>query len=140
VVTDFVGRSAEWDGAHGAPAELMTRDEIVDLRREGAHFGSHLVTHRAADGLSSRELVAELAGSRAALESWLGHSVQAFAAPHGVVDERLLRLAADCGYAIGFTTQSGFAALDDNPLRLPRIEVRGDWRLATFIDALRPLT
>ena len=98
--------------------------------------------HGSVTGAARELCVTQGAVSRhvTALESWLGHSVQAFAAPHGVVDERLLRLAADCGYAIGFTTQSGFAALDDNPLRLPRIEVRGDWRLATFIDALRPLT
>jgi hypothetical protein len=36
----------------------------------------------------------------------------------------------------GFTTKSGVARLGGDPLRLPRIEVKGDWTLETFAWAL----
>jgi peptidoglycan/xylan/chitin deacetylase (PgdA/CDA1 family) len=136
VVTDLVGQCARWDNQHGEPARLMTQEQIVAVSREGVSFGSHLATHTAADGLSSRELASELARSRAMLEVWSGRPVEALAAPFGVVDERLSRLAELCGYRIGFTTEGGVAKLGDTPLRLPRIEVPGDWRLDDFARAL----
>jgi peptidoglycan/xylan/chitin deacetylase (PgdA/CDA1 family) len=136
VVTDLVGQYARWDNQYGEPARLMTREHIITLGREGVNFGSHLATHTSADGLSSRELASELARSRAMLEVWSGRSVEALAAPFGVADERLSRLADLCGYRIGFTTEPGVAKLGDTPLRLPRIEVPGDWRLEDFARAL----
>jgi peptidoglycan/xylan/chitin deacetylase (PgdA/CDA1 family)/trans-aconitate methyltransferase len=136
VVTDLVGQSAYWDNHYGDPARLMTRDEIVALSREGVNFGSHLATHSAVDHLSSRGLAAELARSRAMLEVWSGRPVEAVAAPFGIVDERYLRLAHACGYRIGMTTEPGIAGLGDAALRLPRVEVRGDWRLDDFRRAV----
>ncbi len=59
IVTDRVGGSAAWDGEDGRQQPLMDWSEIKVLSRSGARFGSHLATHRYADGLSGRELVAE---------------------------------------------------------------------------------
>jgi peptidoglycan/xylan/chitin deacetylase (PgdA/CDA1 family)/2-polyprenyl-3-methyl-5-hydroxy-6-metoxy-1,4-benzoquinol methylase len=136
VVSDFVGRFAEWDRGQGTPAALMTREQILALHQAGAHFGSHLASHTAIDCLTSRELAVELARSRAVIEAWLGEPVQSFAAPYGIVDERLFRLADFCGYRTGFTTTDGVAKLGDDPLRLPRIEIQGGWRMSEFIQAL----
>ena len=136
IVTDLVGQDAHWDCLHGKPARLMTGEQIVALSRDGVNFGSHLATHTAADGLSSRELAVELARSRATLEAWSDRPVEALAAPFGIVDERLLHLAEFCGYRIGFTTEPGVVKLGDTALRLPRIEVAGDWRIAEFARAL----
>ena len=99
-------------------------------------FGSHLATHPSVVSLSSRDLVVELARSRATLESWLDRPIHALAALCSIANERLTRTAAFCGYRICFTTESGMARLDNDPLRLPRIEVRGDWTLETFAVAM----
>lgn len=136
VVTDFIGLFAEWDRIWGAPAELMTREHILALRQTGAHFGSHLASHTPVDRLTSRQLAVELARSRAVLETSLGQPVQSFAAPFGVVDERLFWLADFCGYRTGFTTEDGVAKLGGDPLRLPRIEIQGKWGLSEFIEAI----
>jgi hypothetical protein len=80
-----------------------------------------------------------LTRSRCVIEAWLGRPVQSFAAPYGIVDERLFRLADFCGYRAGFTTMGGIAKLGDDPLRVPRIEVRGEWRLNEFTRALEGL-
>ena len=60
VVTDAVGQSAQWDTHLGEPAPLMDVQTIVRLAAEGVSFGSHLASHRSADGLSTLELAEEL--------------------------------------------------------------------------------
>jgi peptidoglycan/xylan/chitin deacetylase (PgdA/CDA1 family)/glycosyltransferase involved in cell wall biosynthesis len=136
VVTDLVGKTARWDAVYGAPAPLMDVPTIARLHAEGASFGSHLATHRRADGLPTLDLVEELARSRAALTQWLGQPVQSLAAPFGALDERLRGLARDAGYEMCFGTDERFASLWDDPFVVPRIEVRGGWTLDEFRRAL----
>jgi peptidoglycan/xylan/chitin deacetylase (PgdA/CDA1 family) len=137
VVTDLVGQAAEWDRHLGEPAPLMDAPTIALLASEGVLFGSHLASHRAADGLSTRELADELTRSRAFLRQWLGSSAGSFAAPFGVTDERLRLLAAECGFRTGFNTEPGVAHLTSDPFNLPRIEVRGDLTLEDFITQMQ---
>lgn len=136
VVTDLVGGVAAWDSNAGPPAALMKAATISRLAAEGVHFGSHLASHRAADGLSTEELAAELTRSAAVLHEWLGKPPFAFAAPFGLTDERVRVLAAECGFKAGFSSEDGLANLNSDPLHLPRIEVRGDWTLDDFIGRM----
>jgi hypothetical protein len=71
------------------------------------------------------------------LETWTGRPVTALAAPHGICDDRLVTLAERSGYEAIFTADEGLAQLGDNPLRLPRVEVRGGWDLQQFAERLR---
>jgi peptidoglycan/xylan/chitin deacetylase (PgdA/CDA1 family) len=136
VVTDLVGGRAEWDRHLGEPAPLMDAKTIAELATQGARFGSHLASHRGADGLSTRELTEELLRSRQCIAQWTGLPACALAAPFGLTDQRLQGLAAECGYRIGFSTESAAASLADSPMRLPRIEVRGDMALEEFVGLL----
>jgi peptidoglycan/xylan/chitin deacetylase (PgdA/CDA1 family)/2-polyprenyl-3-methyl-5-hydroxy-6-metoxy-1,4-benzoquinol methylase len=136
VVTDLVGGHAEWDRRFGEPAPLMGAKTIAALAGQGARFGSHLASHRGADGLSTRELAEELLRSQRCLLRWTGLPPCALAAPFGLTDERLRLLAAQCGYRVGFSTQSAAATLADDPMHLPRIEVRGDMALEEFVGVL----
>ena len=74
---------------------------------------------------------------RASLERALGKPCRSIAAPFGEGDERFVRIARQCGYASGFTTDPGHAALGHDPLRLPRIEVLGGWSIEAFIEAVQ---
>lgn len=136
VVTDLVGKRAEWDVSFGPPAPLMNAATIVSLAAEGVSFGSHLASHPRSDGLSTFELAEELLRSRFQLEKWLGRSVTSLAAPFGCTDQRLRILAAECGYTVGFNTVNRVSTLKDDPLDLPRIEVRGDCTLDMFAASL----
>jgi peptidoglycan/xylan/chitin deacetylase (PgdA/CDA1 family)/SAM-dependent methyltransferase len=136
VVTDLVGGRAEWDRRYGERAPLMDAATIGALARQGVRFGSHLATHRDAGGLSTRELAHELVRSRVAIERWTGNAPCALAAPFGLNDERLQRLARECGYSVGFGTQEGIVALCTEPMALPRIEVRGDMAIDEFAAVL----
>ncbi|MBI2737330.1 MAG: glycosyltransferase [Rhodospirillales bacterium] len=137
VVTDKVGGLADWDTAYGPPAPLMGWPEIQELAAAGVRFGSHMASHSHMAELSSREIVLEAARSRAALERALGAACRSIAAPFGEGDERFVRIARQCGYAGGFTTEPGHAALGHDPLRLPRVEVIGGWSLEAFIEAVQ---
>lgn len=136
IVTDLVGQAADWDRHWGKPAPLMDAPTITRLAAEGVSFGSHLASHRRADGLSTLELAEELTRSRLQLQQWLERSVDSFAAPFGLTDERLRLMASDCGFRTGFSTEPGAAKLTSDPLNLPRIEVRGDLTLAEFVTIL----
>lgn len=133
LVTDLVGKSAQWDAYSGPPTQLMNAGTVRRLAGEGTFFGSHLATHRAIDGLSSSDLAAELLRSRMFIERWTGRPTAAFAAPFSVTDRRLGRLAKECGYRIGFGGRHGPADLDCDPIDLPRIEIRGDRSLDDFV-------
>jgi peptidoglycan/xylan/chitin deacetylase (PgdA/CDA1 family)/ubiquinone/menaquinone biosynthesis C-methylase UbiE len=136
VVTDSVGQAAEWDSRFGEPAPLMDAATIACLASEGVSFGSHLATHRCADGLSTRELAEELTRSRSMLRRWAAPTSASFSAPYSRTDERLRVLAAQCGYRVGFGGEARPASLACDPLNVPRIEVQGDWTLDTFVSAV----
>ncbi len=136
IVTGLIGKAAEWDSDAGPPAELMDSHRIAALAQEGARFGSHLASHRAADGLSTIELARELVASRMSLKTLLGHDPKSLAAPFSIWDQRLAMLAAECGYTTCFGNKQGPAALRSDLMNLPRIEVMGDWTLPDFIQAM----
>ncbi|MBR1170973.1 trifunctional glycosyltransferase/class I SAM-dependent methyltransferase/polysaccharide deacetylase [Bradyrhizobium liaoningense] len=136
VVTDLVGKRAEWDVSFGPPEPLMDAATIVSLAAEGVSFGSHLASHPRSNGLSTAELAEELLRSRIQLETWLNRPVSSLAAPFGCTDQRLRVLASECGYTVGFSTVNRAATLKDDLLDLPRIEVRGDCSLDAFVASL----
>lgn len=136
VVTDYAGKTAAWDAAFGPPTPLMAPATLAELAQQGAVFGSHLASHRASNGLTSRELAEELARSRAMLGQWLGTKPVAFAAPYEITDGRLRHMAASCGYEIGFGGGGGPVRLRMDPLDLPRILVRGDESIEDFIKLM----
>jgi len=138
IVTDLVGDAARWDSGYGTPAPLMDWPQIQELAGAGVRFGSHLASHSHMADLTNAEIVAEAARSRAMLERATGRDCLAIAAPFGEGDDRFVRIARRCGYETGFTTEPGFAGLTGDAMRLPRIEVMGDWPLEAFARALRP--
>lgn len=139
LVTGLVGRCADWDAEHGIAAPLMDWPQIQALSAEGIRFGSHMASHSHMLTLGSRDILREAAGSRALIERALGTSCTSIAAPFGEASDRFLRIARRCGYRLGVTTETGFAKLGSDPLRLPRLEVAGGWSLDQFADAVRPI-
>jgi peptidoglycan/xylan/chitin deacetylase (PgdA/CDA1 family) len=136
VVTNLVGQESHWDRQFGPTAPLMDWETIRSLAKEGASFGSHLATHRAANSLTSSELLQEAYGSRLRLEAELGRPVRSVAAPFGIYDERLLYVLRLAGYQSAFTTDEGMASITDDPHCFPRIEVAGGLALDAFAAAV----
>lgn len=136
VVTDKVGGSADWDGAFGPPAPLMTWAQIAALVAEGATFGSHLASHRSADTLGSDALLREAARSRAALEQALGTAVTTVCPPYGVTDERVEEICSVAGYRRLFTIEEEMAPVSGARLAVPRLHVLGGEDIHAFAEKL----
>jgi peptidoglycan/xylan/chitin deacetylase (PgdA/CDA1 family) len=137
LVTDLVGKTAEWDAELGPPAPLMDWPEIQALAAAGVGFGSHMASHSRMEDLSSRQIVLEAARSKVLLERGLNAPCRAIASPFGEASKRFTHIARECGYEVGFTIEPGIAAPDDDPLRLPRVEILGSWSLDAFASAVR---
>jgi peptidoglycan/xylan/chitin deacetylase (PgdA/CDA1 family)/SAM-dependent methyltransferase len=132
VVTEKVAACADWDSSYGDPAPLMNWEEIEALNAEGVSFGSHLATHRAADCLSTEELLSEGAASRFALEARLDGEIRSIAFPFGIHNYRVINTLKLAGYEVGVTTNEGVASIRMNPMTLPRLEIMGSDDLAAF--------
>ncbi|WP_170271955.1 glycosyltransferase [Sphingobium limneticum] len=139
LVTDHVGGGAVWDAGYGPAAPLMNHDTIARLAQDGVHFGSHLATHRAADGLSTQVLAEEMLRSRAMIERWIGWTPNALCAPYGATDGRFGRLAEQCGYGVAIGGGTGPVRLGDAMFDLRRMEVRGDGSFEGFTGMMEAL-
>lgn len=139
LVTSHVGGEAVWDSSFGQPAPLMDCNTIARLAAEGVFFGSHLATHRAADGLSTQALAEEMLFSRAMIERWIGWTPNALCAPYGATDGRFGRLAEQCGYSVAIGGGVGPVSLGDTVFDLRRMEVRGDRPFEAFTEMMEAL-
>jgi peptidoglycan/xylan/chitin deacetylase (PgdA/CDA1 family) len=102
----------------------LTMGQIRTMQRGGMSFGAHGVTHRWFDDLDVDEQRDELLGS-AQLLSELGYepSRWVLAYPYGGTNRAIAALAAELGYAVGFTTEVRTAQIGrDEPLLLPRLD------------------
>ena len=126
-------RAAFFVVAGWKPPEHVSDDQVRELSRAGFDVGAHGMTHTSLivrprqDPKSEESRIAgELADSRAKLERTLMRPVPAVAYPKGDWTELTCRLARDAGYALAFTTDSGYVSPGDDPLRLPRLQLNWD--------------
>ncbi len=136
LVTDKVGGVSDWDARFGDPAPLMDWKDCEMLARDGVTFGSHLATHRRADGLSSCDLVDELTRSREAIDKRTGAAPSLVAPPYGLFDQRFSHFAREVGYDLAFSTQEGVAEIGKSPFSVPRLEPVGGMTLEDFAAML----
>jgi peptidoglycan/xylan/chitin deacetylase (PgdA/CDA1 family) len=138
VVPGKVGGVSDWDADAGEPAPMMTWAQIREMAAQGVSIGSHSQTHRRLSRLSTREIEQEAAVSRARLAEELGAEPMTFCYPYGDHDRAVSALVARAGYSLAFTCREKVSNVDDDPLRLPRIEVHGEMTLKRFAEVLRP--
>lgn len=136
VVTDRVGRTANWDPALQS-APLMTWPQLRELRGRGFGIGSHTRTHPWLTRVSAEVRDEELSGARATLEDRLGEPCRFLAYPYGDRDTRVIEAAAAAGYEMAVTVQLGFARMHTHPLQVPRCSVLSSDQPWTFALKVR---
>ena len=137
LVSGRIGGRADWeDDSSRADRPLLTFEEIARLQADGVRFGAHTRSHRSLPDATEDELIAEVEGSREDLEAALGVPVRTFAYPHGRHDERAVAAVEAAGFVGAGTTEPRRVRADDAPLLVPRIEIRGDDSLLTFVRKL----
>jgi len=135
VVSGKIGGVNDWDGETPGDA-LLSADGVRALAAAGIEIGSHGATHRALTELSDADLVAEVAGSKAALEAVIGAPVVSFCYPYGAFDDRSVEAVQQAGYRAATVIRGGIPADLADPFRLKRVAVRGTNTLLDFSLAL----
>jgi peptidoglycan/xylan/chitin deacetylase (PgdA/CDA1 family) len=114
VPTQLVGRG-----------NYMSWGEIVELDAEGFEMAAHSQFHVDISKTSTDRARVEVFGSKADLESHLGHQVVDWAYPYGGVNVAAAALVKEAGFWSGVTTQPGGWHDLDHVLVLSRVRMTG---------------
>lgn len=142
IVTDLIGGVNQWMLAKSKrPAQLMTKEQILQWRDEGLEIGSHTCNHVYLSQLSPQEQREELARSKEYLEKLLGEPVDSFCYPYGDIDQQAIESVKQVGYGWAVATHKGLARTDDNIWALPRVSIiRSNHLLRFYQKALTRLS
>lgn len=134
LITDYVGKTNTWDVRYTwQRLPHLTWTEVERWRARGFEFASHAATHRRLTWLDDAAVASELGRSRDALRARLGPEAgRAIAYPFGAVDARIVGLAAQAGYELGFGGVKG----NGDALHLARVPVYS-WDLGHIPVGLR---
>jgi peptidoglycan/xylan/chitin deacetylase (PgdA/CDA1 family) len=109
-------------------AELMTWEQVRELRASGHSIGSHAMSHRVLATLDPLVQKREIVDSKRELESILGCSIASFAYPVGGpqhYDEHSVAFVREAGYVQAFTYNTGTVTLPiSDRFRIPRESAR----------------
>lgn len=140
LVSDLIGQEDVWTRASNPDRvtyPLLDAGEIRDMQQRSVSFHSHTRSHASLPTLDDAQLLEQLAGSKAALASLLGHDVSYIAYPFGHLDERVEAATRAAGYRAAFSTQPGFNRRDVNRYRIRRIDVYGTDTPAMLLRKIR---
>ena len=119
---------------------MLSAEMVRTLQASNVEIGAHTVSHPILTSLPDADAMAEIAGSKAALEAILDRPVRYFAYPNGKTgldfDERHVAMVRDAGFAAAFSTAPGPVTEADNMFTLPRSR---PWDTSTFFYMLRLL-
>jgi peptidoglycan/xylan/chitin deacetylase (PgdA/CDA1 family) len=103
----------------------LSPSEIQAMARFPFEIGAHTAAHPILARASLEQQRAQIVSNKAALESWTGRSVRAFAYPNGRPGQdysaETVRLVAAAGFDFAFSTRHGFAAASEHPLERSRL-------------------
>jgi glycosyltransferase involved in cell wall biosynthesis len=137
LVSKRLGGENDWN-THGAGRgrPLLSLDQVQRLRAAGIEIGAHTRTHCSLPDAGDDTVSQEVEGSREDLESALGAAVVTFAYPYGHFDDRAVVAAGKARFLGACTTLDRLAYHGDNPLLIPRIEIRGSDTIRNFLRKL----
>jgi len=137
VVTNFIGKKNNWDINFGLKFPHMTIKQLRELHEMGWIIGSHSHNHLDLTRLPDQQLRNELRISKEILEDIVGDEVFAIAYPYGRYNLRVLEVAGELGYAIGFGTTKGKVYSGYEYLSLKRRGVYAiDFSIRAKIDSI----
>ena len=115
----------------GRPGYL-TQPELKELSDLGFEIGSHSVSHRHLNDLTSAEIEFELAESKKRLEEIIGRRVVHFSCPGGRVNHLTTEAAVNAGYKTLATSRIGLNFVDSDPFALNRIAIKSGLNVRAF--------
>ena len=113
-----------WDTAQGEPRmPLMSAAQMAEMAAAGIEFGAHTLNHARLTELSPEEALAEMTGSRQALQAITGQPVLSFAYPYGAYDDGIKALAAQAGFRYAVVISGGGMTWEQDRLAIFRVYV-----------------
>jgi peptidoglycan/xylan/chitin deacetylase (PgdA/CDA1 family) len=88
--------------------DYMTSEEVQNLDKDGMEIGAHTRTHSDLVALTADQLQAEIAGSKADLESLLSKPITTFDYPFGTYDNQVVQAVKDAGFTGARSVNAGF--------------------------------
>ena len=103
----------------------ITREQILEMTKQGMRFESHSLTHTHILSLSKGEIDREVHQSKEEIQSLLNSEVNHFSVPYGFYNRYLVRCVEKAGYKSLVTENFGYYVANKNPFPiLPRFTVK----------------
>jgi len=124
ILDELFAELVEDDERAFADRVYLTLDDLRALARSGMDVAAHGHEHRRLGLLDEEAQRREVSRSKELLAAILGHEPTGwgFCYPYGSRDSTSVRLLAEAGCAIAFTTDPRRVAADDDLLELPRLD------------------
>lgn len=104
---------------------LLSRQQVLFLRRAGWTIGCHSATHQSLISCSTRDLRKEVITAKQELERVIGEPVRYFSYPKGRVNGRVASVVKEAGFEGAVTTTHGVVSPATVVCHLPRVMVDG---------------
>lgn len=132
LVTQYLAKKNGWSKGD---EEMLSWEEIMEMKREGFSFGSHTHTHSNLLELTQDKILSEIRDSKRMLEEKLGEAIRFFAYPYGKFNPQVKEMVKEAGYLGAFSTLPGKNGRNEDPFLLRRILIRGyDTKLAFILN------
>jgi peptidoglycan/xylan/chitin deacetylase (PgdA/CDA1 family) len=120
---------------------ILSWDEIAEMKSAGIEFGSHGMSHGILPLLGREDIKWELAQSKKIMESKIGSAIDTFAYPNGDYNSEIIDITGEAGYKCAFGTEIGAKDAYKNRFTLPRLGIhtgacvgpRGNFSKAIFM-------
>ncbi|MCI0412564.1 polysaccharide deacetylase family protein [bacterium] len=124
LVTSFCGKNNRWYGQpDNIPSfDLLTWDQIAQMKEEQIEFGVHTATHPDLTRLPGSKISEEIVGARKTLQDRTGQQEVAFAYPYGK-QSAAARAIVESHFYAACSTKMEFATPQSDVHFLPRIDM-----------------
>ncbi len=133
IITEALGRYPDWLTNPNDSARLqmiVSPGQLRQLPPEVMDVGSHTMTHLRLTTLSEERAKHEIAESRVKLEEILKREIKLFSFPFGAMNQRLVELCLESGYARVFSISPTLALRNPAEFITGRVSVEPtDWTL-----------
>ena len=110
----------------------MDWKQLREMSEAGISIQSHTASHKPLAQLGKAEVKYELGTSKKILEYHLGTLVNFLSLPHGVFNDKVMKMAQDAGYQAVCTSEPGFSHGYKHLPVMKRINISGSFSIEVF--------
>ena len=136
ITTDSIGKYAHWMGPPTRQTQMLTAEQILNMKNAGMEIGSHTCSHPDLTTLSYQQQLNEMSESKQILESIIDEKITSFAYPYGLHNSYSVNAAIDTGFKQACTVCPGKFSSEKNSLLIRRITVFNHDSVNTFARKL----